>query len=38
VDVRVVAKAGPRAISVVTLSLVVLGAIAFGLIALAGVR
>jgi len=38
VDVRVVAKAGPRAISVVTLSLAVLGAIAFGLIALAGVR
>jgi len=38
VDVRVVAKAGPRAISVVTLSLAVLGVIALGLIALAGVR
>jgi len=38
VDVRVVAKAGPQAISVVTLSLVVLGAIAFGLISLAEVR
>jgi uncharacterized integral membrane protein (TIGR00698 family) len=38
VDVRVVAKAGPKAIGAVTLSLVLLGAIAFGLIALLGVR
>jgi len=38
VDVRVVARAGPRAISVVTLSLAVLGAVAFALIAAAGVR
>jgi uncharacterized integral membrane protein (TIGR00698 family) len=38
VDVRVVAKAGPRAIGVVTLSLVVLGGIAFGLMTMLGVR
>jgi uncharacterized integral membrane protein (TIGR00698 family) len=38
VDVRVVAKAGPRAIGVVTLSLMLLGAISFGLIALLGVH
>jgi uncharacterized membrane protein YadS len=38
VDVKVVAKAGPKAISVVTLSLTVLGLIAFGLIALLGIH
>ena len=38
VDVRVVARAGPRAISVVTLSLAMLGAIALGLIALVRVQ
>ncbi len=38
VDVRVVAKAGPKAIGAVTLSLALLGAVAFGLIALLGVR
>jgi uncharacterized integral membrane protein (TIGR00698 family) len=38
VDVRAVAKAGPKAISVVTLSLAALGVIAFGLVALLGVR
>ena len=38
VDVKVVAKAGPKAIGVVTLSLAILGAISFGLILLLGVR
>jgi uncharacterized integral membrane protein (TIGR00698 family) len=38
VDVRVVARAGPRAITVVTASLALLGAISFGLITLLGVR
>ncbi len=38
VDVRVVAKAGPKAIGTVTLSLALLGAIALGLIAVLGVR
>jgi uncharacterized integral membrane protein (TIGR00698 family) len=38
VDVKVVAKAGPRAIGVVTLSLSALGVIAFALIAILGVR
>jgi uncharacterized integral membrane protein (TIGR00698 family) len=38
VDVRVVARAGPKAIGVVTLSLLLLGAISFGLIAVLGVR
>lgn len=38
VDVRVIARAGPRAISVVTLSLAMLGAIALGLIALVRVQ
>jgi uncharacterized integral membrane protein (TIGR00698 family) len=38
VDVRVVCKAGPRAMGVVTLSLALLGAIAFGLLTLLGLR
>ena len=37
VDIRVVAKAGPRVTAAVTLSLIVLGAISFGLIHLIGV-
>ena len=37
VDVRVVAQAGARVAAAVTASLVVLGAISFGLIRLAGV-
>jgi uncharacterized membrane protein YadS len=38
VDVKVVAKAGPKAIGVVTLSLAILGVISFGLISLLAVR
>jgi uncharacterized membrane protein YadS len=38
VDVRVISKAGPRVITVVTLSLIALGAVALGLVQALGLN